>query len=93
MERFVLFENSNTQRVSIQINDNGDMLLSKDWRRTPNCKWIQGKGINIPKQYLSDLGELLTCENGEKLNNLINKYQSSKEACYGGTKNLNTEDN
>lgn len=94
MERFVLFENSSTQRVSVQINDNGDVLISKDWRKTPDGEWIQGKGINIPKQYSDDLGELLTCKDNEKLNSLLSKYQSSKEACYhGSTKNSNTGGN
>lgn len=93
MERLVLFENSSTQRVSVQINDNGDVLISKDWRKTPDGEWMQGEGINIPKQYLDDLGELLTCKDNEKLNSLLSKYQSSKEACYGGTKNPNIGDN
>lgn len=90
MERLVLFESSSTQRVSVQIEDNG-VLISKDWRRTPDGEWMQGKGINIPKQYLDDLSELLTCHDAEKLNNLLSKYQSSKEACYDrGTKNPNS---
>lgn len=93
MERLVLFENSNTQRVSVQINDNGSVLISKDWRKTPDGEWMQGKGINIPQKYLDDLGELLTCRDNEKLNILLSKYQSSKEACYGGTKNPNIGDN
>ena len=91
MERFVLFENSSTQRVSVQINDNGDVLISKDWRKTLDSEWMQGKGISLPKQHADDLGELLTCKDNEKLNSLLSKYQSSKEASYhGSTKNPNT---
>ena len=45
--KFVLFSNSNTQRVTVKLQ--GDtVLIAKDWRKSSKEEWTTGKGITIP---------------------------------------------
>ena len=57
--KVMLFQNSSTQRVSASRFDNGDWLLSKEWRKTSDNPWVQGKGILIPKHSVEMLATLL----------------------------------
>ena len=62
MNKFVLFSNSNTQRVAVEVNGDS-LLLSKEWRRTAQDEWKTGKGIEIPKQQLIKLIKILKEDN------------------------------
>ena len=57
--KLLLFQSSRTQRLTLTKNLDGSCLLSKEWRKTPNEEWIQGKGIMIPTQYVFPIGKLL----------------------------------
>lgn len=73
--RFVLFTRSNTQRVVVTIM--GDqVLLSKEWRKFPNEEWSIGKGIMFPRENLEELGQLLGCQDRQKLDKILSsKYE------------------
>ena len=64
--KFVLFERSSTQRISVQVKDNEDILLNKEYRKSVNEDWRVGKGILIPEDKLVFLGELLKLKNLDK---------------------------
>ena len=66
--KVLLFQTSSTQRVSVTHLDNGDWLISKEWRKVPENPWVQGKGVRIPKAYVKDLAQLL---NSDDIPNVI----------------------
>ena len=57
--KLLLFQSTNTQRITLTKNENGSWLISKEWRHNANEPWVQGKGITIPQRYVQSLGELL----------------------------------
>lgn len=57
--KVLLFQTSRTQRVTATRFDNGDWLLSKEWRKSVDDEWLQGKGIMLPKHAINTLGTLL----------------------------------
>lgn len=64
--KFVLHQNSNTQRISVHYKhgtDHKNVLLSKDWKKSFKDKvWNVGKGILVPKDKLIKLGRILETE-------------------------------
>ena len=57
--KVLLFQASRTQRVTATRFDNGDWLLSKEWRKSVDDSWLPGKGIMLPKHVINTLGVLL----------------------------------
>ncbi len=80
--RIVLFQNSSTQRVSVQQNGS-TVLITKDWKKSASDEnWITGKGITLPVEHIISLGEILSCKDSEELEHLLSKYTVLKEdAC------------
>ncbi len=78
--KFVLFSNSNTQRVTVKLQ--GDtVLIAKDWRKSSKEEWTTGKGITIPTGHLLNLIKVLACKSEDELNSLLaeNHYEVLKE--------------
>ena len=57
--KVLLFQSTTTQRLTLTKNPDGSCLLSKEWRKDFMEPWVQGKGITIPAQYVSSIGQLL----------------------------------
>ena len=57
--KILLFQTSDTQRVTITKNEDGSWLLSKEWRHNNQEPWILGKGVLLPKQHVKAIGSLL----------------------------------
>ena len=45
---YLIYAPSATQRLVAQQNEDGSWLLSKEWRKSANEEWKQGKGISLP---------------------------------------------
>lgn len=79
MKKFVLFQNSDTQRVTVQTEDTQEtktVLISKEWKKhKSDTEWIVGKGITFPQSELVSLGEILGCKSSPELDNLLSKYK------------------
>lgn len=77
--KFVLCQNSNTQRVSVQYDqgtENSGVLLSKDWKKSAKDKeWNIGKGMTIPKDHLINLGRILESHDEQQLDSLLKPYK------------------
>lgn len=77
--KFVLCQNSNTQRVSVQYDqgtENSGVLLSKDWKKSAKDKeWNIGKGMTIPKDRLINLGRILESHDEQQLDSLLKPYE------------------
>lgn len=82
MIRFVLFTRSNTQRVVAEIHEDS-VLITKEWRRTDQDDWLMGKGITIPSHHLINLGNILKCQDKQKLDNMLSHYEKLQEGKYG----------
>lgn len=61
--KMILFTNSATQRVVAQVTEQGNILISKEWRKTEQDEWTLGKGIEFPRHVLIRLGTLLKGNN------------------------------
>lgn len=65
----VIFQASNTQRVTAESYTDGSWLLSKEWRKQSGDDWIQGKGIYFPvingQPSVIKLGQILLKGAGE----------------------------
>lgn len=57
--KFVIFQSSNTQRVTVNIQEN-EVLLNKEFRKSSEEDWRIGKGITLPKDKLVLLGDILS---------------------------------
>lgn len=57
--KFVIFQSSNTQRVTVNIQEN-EVLLNKEFRKSSDEDWKIGKGITLPKDKLVLLGDILS---------------------------------
>lgn len=79
VRKFVLFQNSGTQRVTVQIQEDNSVLVSKEWKKQVEDVWIVGKGIVFPQNELVSLGEILSCENSLELDDLLAKYKEVKD--------------
>ena len=55
--KILLFQTSDTQRVTITKNEDGSWLLSKEWRHNNQEPWILGKGVLLPKQQVKAIGK------------------------------------
>lgn len=75
MQKYLLFKTSNTQRVVAEIQDDNTILLSKEWRKNETDEWILGKGISFPKECIIDLGEILSCTDEKRLDELTKDYK------------------
>lgn len=54
----VIFSRTDTQRVVVSYTDTS-CLLSKEWRKTVDDEWLVGKSIDIPRDKLQRLIEVL----------------------------------
>lgn len=82
--RFILFENSDTQRVTAKV-DGGCVLISKEWRKSSNDEWTIGKGITCPINHLINLGKILDCHNEQELQDLLSGYEVLQEDKHDST--------
>lgn len=57
--KLVLFQSSNTQRVTVSIQDD-EVLLTKEFRKSSEDDWKIGKGLTLPKDRLVLLGDILS---------------------------------
>lgn len=58
--KLVLFENSTTQRVTINTESGKEsVLMSKEWRKSSKDDWILGKSIEIPYKELWNISRVL----------------------------------
>lgn len=77
--KIVLFQSSNTQRVTADIKGN-EVLLTKEWRKSSNeIEWNTGKGITLPRNSLITLGELLSCKSSSELKSLLSQNNIEEE--------------
>lgn len=53
--RIILFQKSETQRVSLKSHTPNSILISKEWRKTKKDIWNTGKGIEIPINQIPNL--------------------------------------
>ena len=58
MKSIVLYNLSDTQRVVATLED-GSVLLSKEWRKSPVDTWTIGKGGRIKNRNLIDLSDAI----------------------------------
>ena len=59
--KFVIFQSSNTQRVTANIHEQeNEVLLNKEFRKSSDEDWKIGKGITLPKNKLILLGNYLS---------------------------------
>lgn len=77
VDKFVLFSASRTQRVTVEGQENDMILISKEWRHSPEEEWRTGKGIQFPIDSLIYLGELLK---DNKPKNMLNDYEKLQES-------------
>lgn len=76
----VLFVNSNTQRVTAEVNEDENwVLLSKEWRKTSEDDWNIGKGIKFQTSHLVNLGKILSCRDESQLNKMLSDYELLQE--------------
>ena len=54
----VVVQRSSTQRVTIE-NQEDNIQLNKEWRKSSDADWAVAKGISIPKDNIPDLVGLL----------------------------------
>lgn len=73
--KFVLFQNSNTQRITVNIQEDNTVLFSKEFRKSTLEEWKIGKGITVPINHIVFLGKLLSCNDKEELKTMIKTYE------------------
>lgn len=76
--KFVLFQNSNTQRISVTVT-NDSVLISKEFRKSQKDNWNIGKGITLPAERISYLDKVLACKDESELNGLLESVEIIKE--------------
>lgn len=77
--KFVLFTNSDTQRVTAQIQPTS-VLITKEYRKSVTEDWKVGKGITIPVEKLVFLGKLLESKHNEtEFIRLLSDYEIIRE--------------
>lgn len=70
--KFVLENNSNTQRVTVTLFDDGNICINKEFRKSVHSEWIVGKGVRVSKDKAIFLGKVLD------YSNVYNQFLSSE---------------
>lgn len=59
MKETVIYTPSSTQKVMLTDFGDGNWLISKLWRKSPEDSWKVGKGIMLPADAIHKLGQLI----------------------------------
>lgn len=76
--KFVLSQNSNTQRITAKLQKDNTVLLNKEFRKNIDDEWKVGKGITVGVDRLIFLSEILK-HKGEVLNALLSSCEIIEE--------------
>lgn len=76
--KFVLSQNSNTQRITAKLQQGNTVLLNKEFRKSVKDEWKVGKGITVDVDRLIFLSRILN-HKGEELDKLLSSCEIIEE--------------